>query len=235
MRTSFATLIVVGALAALVGLGITDHVMPATDPRADSIRSWVAARALGVTAYLLLTIQVGIGVLLSHPRNAGDPRTSKVIFPWHELLTVFTVAFLAMHIVLLAIDPYAGVGWIGAFVPGFSGYRTAGVAVGSVSLYALLIAAITAKWTRLLPAGWWLKIHRLTAFVFLGAWVHGVLSGTDTDALLPMYLVTGGLVLAAVAHRWWSVSTRSQRAAGLTDATAIPPRRPAPASATEES
>ena len=235
MRTSFATLIVVGALAALVGLGITDHVMPATDPRADSIRSWVAARALGVTAYLLITIQVGIGVLLSHPRNAGDPRTSKVIFPWHELLTVFTVAFLAMHIVLLAIDPYAGVGWIGAFVPGFSGYRTAGVAVGSVSMYALLIAAITAKWTRLLPAGWWLKIHRLTAFVFLGAWVHGVLSGTDTDALLPMYLVTGGLVLAAVAHRWWSVSTRSQRAAGLTDATAIPPRRPAPAPATEES
>jgi hypothetical protein len=236
MRTGLAALVVIAAVAMLVALGITDQVIPATDPRTVSVRPWVAARALGITAYLLLTLEVAAGVWLSHPRNAGDPRTYRVVFPWHELLVVFTGAFLALHIVLLAVDPYAGVDWIGAFVPGFSQYRTVPVAIGTVALYALIITAATAKWTRLLPAGWWLKAHRLAAFVFLAAWVHGVLSGTDSVALQPMYLITGGLVLLGVAHRWWaaaSLASRSSEAAGHDNTS--PLRRPSPAGAPEES
>ena len=236
MRTGLATLVVIGAVAVLVALGVTDQIIPATDARTASIRPWVAARALGITAYLLLTVEVAAGVWLSHPRNSGDPRTSRVVFPWHELLTVFTGAFLALHIVLLAVDPYAGVDWLGAFVPGFSQYRTVPVAIGTVALYALVITAATAKWTRLLPAGWWLKVHRLTALVFLAAWVHGVLSGTDSVALLPMYLITGGLVLLGVAHRWWAVASRAPRGSSDTgNANAISLRRRTPVGAPEES
>jgi predicted ferric reductase len=236
MRAGIATLMIIGALAALVALGITDQILPATDDKMLSVRPWVAARALGITAYLLLTLNVAAGLWLSHPRNAGDPRTSRVVFPWHELLTVFTGAFLALHIVLLAVDPYAQVGWVGAFVPGFAEYRPLPVALGSVALYAMIITAITAKWTRLLPAGWWLKFHRLTALVFLATWVHGMLAGTDSPVLLPMYLVTGGLVLIGVVHRWWAVTSRTPRgAADPADATVVPLRRHSPATATEES
>ena len=235
MRNGVATLVIVGAVAALVALGVTDQVLPATDVRTLEVRPWVAARALGVTAYLLLTLEVATGLLLSHPRNAGNPGTPRLAFPWHELLTVFTGAFLALHIALLAVDPYAQVGWVGAFVPGFSQYRPIPIALGSVALYALIITAATAKWTRLLPAGWWLRLHRLTALVFLAAWMHGVLSGTDTPALLPLYLVSGALVLSAVAHRWWSESSRTHRTTRSDDATPIPKRRPTPATATEES
>ena len=235
MRAGFAALVAIGAVAVLVALGVTDQVIPATDPHTASVRPWVAARALGVTAYLLLTLEVAAGLWLSHPRNSGDPRTSRVVFPWHELLTVFTGSFLALHIVLLAVDPYAGVDWVGAFVPGFSQYRTVPVAIGTVALYALAITALTAKWTRLLPAGWWLKVHRLAVLVFLAAWVHGVLSGTDSAALLPMYLLTGGLVLLGVAHRWWAVASRAPRGSSDAAANAIPLRRRSPAGAAEES
>ncbi|HEY5628833.1 MAG TPA: ferric reductase-like transmembrane domain-containing protein [Candidatus Limnocylindrales bacterium] len=235
MRAGVATLVIVGAVAALVALGVTDQVIPATDDRTLSVRPWVAARALGITAYLLLTLEVAAGVWLSHPRNSGDPRTSRVVFPWHELLTVFTAAFLTLHIVLLAVDPYAGVDWIGAFVPGFSQYRPIPVAIGSVALYAMIITAATAKWTRLLPAGWWLRIHRLTALVFLMAWVHGILAGTDTMAFLPLYLFTGGLVLLGIAHRWWSTIGAAQRSAAPAIPAAVPLRRREPATASEES
>lgn len=234
MRAGIATLVIVGAVAALVALGITDQVIPATDDRTIAVRPWVAARALGITAYLLLSLEVATGVWLSHPRNSGDGNSTRAVFPWHELLTVFTGAFLALHIVLLAVDPYAGVDWIGAFVPGFSQYRAVPVAIGSVALYALIITAATAKWTRLLPAGWWLKVHRFTALVFLMAWVHGVLAGTDAFALLPMYLLTGGLVMAGIVHRWWTMPARAQRGRAAADATVIPLRRPMPASASEE-
>jgi hypothetical protein len=234
MRVGAATLILIAAVGALVALAITDQVIPAADATTVSVRPWVAARALGITAYLLLTLEVAAGVWLSHPRNGGDPRTSRVVFPWHELLVVFAGAFLALHIVLLAVDPYAGVDWIGAFVPGFSAYRTVPVAIGTVALYAGLITAVTAKWTRLLPAGWWLRIHRLAAVVWLLAWVHGVLAGTDTMPLLPLYLFTGGLVALGVAHRWWS-ATSAARSAAPPALTSVPLGRPAPATAPEES
>ena len=211
MRVNGAVLVALGAAVALIGLGITNQVLPATDPRTADLRGWVAARALGVTAYLLLAFQVGLGLFLSHPRNSSEWRKTRQVLPWHEMVTVFMGAFIALHIVLLAIDPYAGVGWIGAFVPGFSGYRPPAVAIGSVALYALIFTAVTAKWTTLLPAGWWLKVHRFAAVAFLITWIHAVLAGTDGGALTPLYLVTGLPILAGVAHRWWTARSRPQR------------------------
>ena len=55
------------------------------------------------------------------------------------------LAFLGVHIVSLILDPYAGVGIAGAFIPGLSGYRSSPVALGTLALYAFLITAITAR------------------------------------------------------------------------------------------
>lgn len=205
MRLGAVALLAVGATAALVALAVTDRVLPTADPRVAELRPWLAARALGVTAYLLLAAQVAIGLVLSHPRNTARWRTTRQALPWHELLTVFTWAFLVLHVVLLAVDPWAGVGWSGALVPGMSTFRTPAVAVGTVALYALLVTALTARWARLLPAGWWLRIHRFAAVTFLLAWVHSVLAGTDGAALGALYVATGLPILAGVAGRWWAV------------------------------
>jgi sulfoxide reductase heme-binding subunit YedZ len=228
MRVGVATLVTIGAVAALVALGITDHILPATDPRVAAVRPWVAARALGIAAYLLLGLQVAAGLVLSHPRNTSEWRKTKQVLPWHEMLTVFTWAFLALHIVLLAIDDFAGVGIVGALVPGLSGFRPIPVAIGTVALYALIFTAATAKWTRLLPTGWWLKVHRFAIVTFLMAWLHAVLAGTDGAALTPMYLATGLPILAATAHRWWTARFRPQRAVATGGADAVPFRRPVP-------
>jgi predicted ferric reductase len=212
MRVGAATLLALGAIAALVAIGVTDQVIPATDARATELRPWIAARALGVTAYLLLTLQVGLGLVLSHPRNTAEWRKTRQVFPWHEMITVFVWAFLILHIVLMAIDPWAKVGWLGAFVPGLSQYRTPAVAVGTVALYAMVFTAFTAKWTKLLPAGWWLKVHRFAAVIFLLTWAHSVLAGTDGGALTPLYLATGLPIVAGVAHRWWTAKVSPRRA-----------------------
>jgi DMSO/TMAO reductase YedYZ heme-binding membrane subunit len=212
MRAGAATLVTIGAIAALVALAVTDQVLPAADARVVELRPWIAARALGVTAYLLLALQVATGLLLSHPRNTASWRKTRQAFPWHELLTVFTFAFVVLHVVLMAIDPFAKVGWLGALVPGFSGYRPPAVALGTVALYAMLFTSVTAKWTRLLPGGWWLKVHRFAAVTFLLTWVHGVLAGTDGGALTPLYLATGLPILLGVAHRWWAAKARPRRA-----------------------
>lgn len=228
MRVGALALVSICAIAALVALGVTDQILPATDQRTADFRPWIAARALGVTAYLLLALQVGLGLVLSHPRNTAAWRTTRQVLPWHELLTVFTWAFLSLHIVLLAVDPFADVGWLGSLVPGLSMFRTPGVAVGTVAVYAMVLTAVTAKWTKLLPAGWWLKVHRLSAVIFLLTWVHSVLAGTDAGALTPLYLATGIPVLLGVAHRWWTVKARPRRAEEpATSAMSLVRQRPA--------
>lgn len=222
MRVNASALVAIGAVVALVALAVTDQVLPGVDPVVARQRPWLAARALGVTAYLLLTLEVGLGVILSHPHNSSRWHKTKQVFPWHELVTVFLGAFLALHIALLAVDEYAKVGWVGALVPGLSEYRPPAIAVGSVAMYALLFTALTAKWTKLLPAGWWLKVHRFTAVAFLLAWAHAVLAGTDGGALTPLYVATGLPVLAAIAHRWWTVRVRPTRVEPALALTPVP-------------
>ena len=172
------------ALAAIVGLvlvGATDQILPATSAHQAELRIWLASRAAGFTALGLLTIQITLGLVLSHPTNKSTWRVSKRLFPWHENAWIFVLAFLAGHVVSLVVDPYAGVGLAGALIPGLSEYRSSPVALGTMALWALLVTGATARYTRLLPPGAWLSIHRLSIVVFVLAWMHGLLSGTDFD------------------------------------------------------
>ena len=224
MRLKGSTVAALGALLIIGILYATDQVAPAGTAREAQLRIWLAARATGITAIILLTLQVVLGLVLSHPTNQSTWKLSKRLFPWHENLFVFIVAFLAVHVTFLILDPYAGVGLGGAFVPGLSSYRTVPVAVGVVALYALLITGLTARYPKRLPAGWWLKIHRFSLVVLIGAWVHGMLAGTDSQPFLPVYVASGAAVVVAAAYRYWVV--RRARAASHAAPAAI--NRPAP-------
>jgi predicted ferric reductase len=196
--------LVLGALIAIVLISATDQIVPATSDRQAQLRIWLAARATGIAAFVLLTVQVVLGLVLSHPTNKSTWKLSKRIFPWHEHLWVFVVTFLAVHVISLIVDPYAGVGVAGAFIPGLSSYRSSAVALGTLALYGFVITAITARWTRLLPSGMWLSIHRLALLVWAFTWLHGVLAGTDAMPLAAIYLTAGGAVVAAAAYRYWA-------------------------------
>jgi methionine sulfoxide reductase heme-binding subunit len=209
VRLSGRAFAILLAIAGLAIVGATDQVVPASSAHQAQLRIWLAGRAAGITAYLLLTLQVVLGLVLSHPTNQTTWKLSKRLFPWHENIWVFVLAFLGAHIVSLVIDPYAGVGLAGALVPGLSSYRSPAVALGTLSLYALLVTGLTARYTKRLPAGAWLLIHRFSALVFALAWMHGLLAGTDSGSLVPLYLATGLGVLGALGYRWW-VSRRAR-------------------------
>ena len=203
-RLSGRATVILVAIIAIILIYATDQVAPATSERQAQLRIWLAARATGIVAFLLLTFQICVGLVLSHPTNKSTWKLSKRIFPWHEHLWVFVFAFLGVHIVSLILDPYAGVGIAGTFIPGLSSYRTSPVALGTIALYAFLITALTARYTKLLPAGAWLSIHRLALVVFILAWLHGILSGTDSEALRGLYIATGLAVVGAGTYRYWA-------------------------------
>ncbi len=194
-------------LIALLGLLVvyaTDQVLPATTDRQAELRFWLAARATGVVALLFLTAQIVFGLVLSHPHNKATWKVSRKIFPWHDHLWIFVMAFLAAHIVSLVADPKAGVDLAGAFVPGLSQYRSAPVALGTLALYAFLVTAVSARWTKLLPSGAWLSLHRLALVIFAFSWLHGILAGTDSAALESIYVGMAAAVTGAGAYRYWA-------------------------------
>jgi sulfoxide reductase heme-binding subunit YedZ len=131
------------------------------------------------------------------------------------------MAFLAAHLVSLVADPKSGVDLAGAVIPGLSQYRSAPVALGTLALYAFLVTALTARQTKLLPPGAWLSLHRLAALILVLSWLHGMLAGSDSAALRPVYVVIAVLVTLAGAYRYWAA-----RRARPTFSTSLPEDRP---------
>ena len=163
---------------------------------------WVIARASGLVSYLLLTAVTVVGLLLaSPPRSAARFIGVAQRLRLHVLLAMFALVFVVLHVFVLAIDPWAEVGWWGALVPFGSAYRPLPVTLGLLALWSGLISGVTAGLAGRGLGRMWLPLHRLAAAGWVLAWLHGVLAGSDTGAWLWMYGVTGALVLILVLRR----------------------------------
>jgi predicted ferric reductase len=194
---------VVLGLVGVITLVATDQIVPPTSERQAALRFWLAARATGLLALLLLTLQVALGLVLSHPTNKSTWKLSKRLFPWHEDAWIFVLAFLAFHVIAIVTDRFAGVGLLGAVVPGLSSYRSPAVALGTLGLYSIVVTGLTARYTKRLPPGAWLKVHRVAIAAWALVWAHGLLSGTDSVELAWLYGATFAIVIGAAAYRYW--------------------------------
>jgi DMSO/TMAO reductase YedYZ heme-binding membrane subunit len=164
---------------------------------------WLTGRALGIAAYIALTALVILGVWMRHPwrlrRPLVHPETRLRV---HATLATATIALVAGHLVSLASDKYAGVGWIGAFVPFKAQYRPTAVSLGVIAMLFMVLLFATARSAGRLGARHWLAYHRLAAMNFALVWFHGVMAGTDTAALRTFYVVTGGVVVFLTLTRY---------------------------------
>ncbi|HMC70040.1 MAG TPA: hypothetical protein VKJ07_12865 [Mycobacteriales bacterium] len=196
--------IVAAGLAAAAGYGAT-RVFGAV--HVGRMLPWVLGRGLGISAYLSLVALTCAGLWLRHPWRIRWRRPAvEAQLRLHATLAAVTLVLVIGHIVALVLDTYAGVGWKGAVVPGGATYRPAAVAIGTVSVYlGLLVGGSAALAGRVLRRSW-LPIHRLAGGVFLLVWLHGVLAGSDSGRLVPVYLVSGGVVLALAVTRRLAVS-----------------------------
>lgn len=163
---------------------------------------WVIARASGLVSYLLLTAVTIMGLLLASPPRAaarflGAAQRLRI----HVLLAIFALVFVVLHVVVLAVDPWAEVGWWGALVPFGSAYRPLPVTLGLLALWSGVISGMTAGLAGRGLGRMWLPLHRLAAAGWVLAWLHGVLAGSDTGAWMWMYGVTGAVVLVLVIRR----------------------------------
>jgi len=164
---------------------------------------WILGRASGICTYLLLVALVALGLMLSHPWRARWRRPSAVLrIRAHVSLAAFTLAFLVLHIVVLATDAYAKVGWWGALLPMASDYRALPVTLGVIATYGGIVAGVTAAAAGRWAGRIWWPVHKVAGVSLLLAWLHGVLAGIDTRAMAWLYAVTALGLLALAASRY---------------------------------
>ena len=212
------------ALAVLTGCGWATAWLlgrAATTVAGDHNAPWIVGRASGITSYLLLVAVVAMGLALSHPWRTRYRRPSTVArIRAHAVLATFTLAFTVLHVVVLANDSYAGVGWQGALLPMGASYRPVPVTLGVIGLYSGLLSGVTASLAGRLTARWWWPLHKVSALALVLVWLHGLFSGSDSAALTTLYVVTGGAVVALAVSRYVATTPGDRVAALVAESTA---------------
>jgi predicted ferric reductase len=193
-----------GMLLAGLGLGVSGVLVGAAlnRVRGNQMAPWILGRASGVCAYLLLVALVLVGLVLSSPARARNGGSSPARIRLHLSLALFTLAFTVVHVVVLATDQWAGVGWAGAVVPLGAAYRPLPVTLGLIGAWTGLLVGLTAALAGRLPHRLWWPLHKIAAVALVVIWLHGVLAGGDTPALLGLYVATGALVVGTALWRY---------------------------------
>ena len=172
---------------------------------ADIPWTWLGIRASGVTAWGLLTAVVVWGILLK-TQVLGRLAPPMRLLDLHRWLGAIALAFLALHLGLLLIDPAVHFTVAQILVPGLAPWQTTAVALGSIAFWLLIPVSFLGRLrARLGRAGnrWFSRAHLLAYAAWPLATAHYVLAGTDalTEWSIGILFAGTGLVVMGLLAR----------------------------------
>lgn len=162
----------------------------------DHTLSWEVARVGGLLAYLLTTLSVVLGLLLS--LKAHSTRWPRFITnELHRHVTLLSLVFIAVHSLAVLVDPFTGFTLGEVLLPMASHYRPLWIAFGVVGTY-LAVAIWLSEYVRgWVGYAWWHRFHLLAFVVFLLGTVHGLGAGSDSSTGWALILYGGSVLLVA--------------------------------------
>jgi predicted ferric reductase len=163
---------------------------------------WFVTRAAGLIAYLLLWFSTVWG--LAVPSKLVAPLLEQTYtFDFHQFISLLSIGFTALHIIVLLIDQYLPFTIGQILIPFLAPYRPFWVGIGIISFYIILLVTITFYLRSRIGMSAFRSIHVLSLVSYLGATLHGLFAGTD-GALPGMQIIYlgGGLVVAVLTAHW---------------------------------
>jgi sulfoxide reductase heme-binding subunit YedZ len=142
---------------------------------------WLASRASGVVAMILITASVFIGLTLS-TRVLKGPGMSRWLAAAHEQAALGGLVAIALHGVTLLGDPFLNPGVKGIAVPFAIDFKTLWVGLGIVGGYLAALTGLTFYARKRIGVARWRKLHRLTIVAYGLSLVHTIQAGTDFQA-----------------------------------------------------
>ena len=165
---------------------------------------WIASRATGLVAFVLLTLVVVLGIAVR--RTAGSSRTPR--FVWvglHRNTTLLATVLVALHVLTVVVDSYVDVRWTDVVVPFLGHYKMFWLGLGTVSLDLMVVLTVSSLLRHRVSARLWRALH-WTAYLFWPvAAVHAVGIGTDMRGSPGLALI-GACALAVAGAGLWRMS-----------------------------
>jgi sulfoxide reductase heme-binding subunit YedZ len=152
---------------------------------------WLASRASGLVALVLVTISVGLGLTMAG-KAMRRPGLSRKLLSLHEQTALAGLVAIAVHGITLLGDPWLHPGVSGVTVPLAIGYRPAATALGIVAGYLAALLGLSYYLRKRIGPRLWRKAHRATVVVYLLGLTHAFTAGSDTTT--PVF-------------RWWAIAT----------------------------
>ena len=157
---------------------------------------WALARGSGVSAFVLLTVAVALGLALS--LRLASPAWPRVLTSEaHRLVTLLALWMTGLHVALLLVDAEAGFSVGDVLLPFAAGYRPAATALGVLALYAVAAVWATTLVRNRLGYRLWRRLHAL-AFVAYGA---ACCTGSSAE---PTRAARGRPASMPRAPSWWA-------------------------------
>jgi methionine sulfoxide reductase heme-binding subunit len=159
---------------------------------------WLAGRASGVVALVLITISVAIGLTMAsklvRARGVG-PVLAKV----HEHTALAGLIAIAVHGITLLGDRWLNPGVEGILVPFTIDYEPFFVGLGIIGGYLAALLGLTFYMRRRIGPRLWRKAHRATVLVWALGIAHTAGAGTDAGSpWLREFMVLTGVPIAAL-------------------------------------
>jgi sulfoxide reductase heme-binding subunit YedZ len=152
---------------------------------------WLAGRASGLVALVLITISVGLGLAMAG-KVMRRPGLSRKLLAIHEYTALAGLIAIAVHGITLLGDPWLNPGLSGIAVPFSIGFRPVAVALGIVGGYLAALLGLSFYLRKRIGPRLWRKAHRATVVVYVLSLGHALTAGTDATT---------------VWFRWWVLMT----------------------------
>jgi methionine sulfoxide reductase heme-binding subunit len=180
----------------------------------SSTTLWYATRASGLTALILLTLTMVLGITTTtriRARNWPGFAHQEM----HRRLSMIAVVFVGVHVLTSVLDTYVNISWAAIVVPFASRYGRFWVGVGAISLDLMIAVFVTSLLRSRMRPGTWRAVHWLAYLSWPVALAHTF--GLGTDSREGWVIVLGVVCVASVALALaWRLREVSRQAAART-------------------
>ena len=159
---------------------------------------WFVSRASGLVLLVLFSVVVVLGV--STRLGSAPRRWPRFVFAeLHRTLALFSVAFLALHVMTAILDPFVSIGWAATVLPFLSSYRTLAIGLGTLAVNLGGAVLVTSLLRRRLGFGAWRAVHWLAYLAWPVAFVHSLTAGNDLGIWWVVLVEWGSAAAVATA------------------------------------
>lgn len=189
-------LAVLGAIASRAGWITTDL------PRPEGTGAWMLSRVTGLTAFVAISLDVIVGLLVSTRAADRWMRRAHAI-ELHGWLSPVGLALVFGHVLVLLADRYVRFDLLDLVLPFVAPYRSIAVGLGVIAAYLLLVVHVSFGFRRRLGTRRWRRLHYLSFVVFAASAVHAILAGTDAGRpwVIALYAAPIAIVCVLIAYR----------------------------------